>query len=320
MFSVVVPTYNRPATLQKLLQSLEAQSFAKSLFEVIVVFTENDSSEATLKSFQASFKLTALKITDSIFNGKSASLKRNKGISAAHYPWIAFIDDDCVADIDWLKNANELISAQNPAAIEGFTQIPNDEKQTFTAKGLRSLSRFGGYQTCNMFYRKDVLLSIGGFDPRLPFYLEDTDLAWSVLEQNLSILPSEKVIVTHPVPKANVFRWIENAQRTKLIPYLAKKHPLLYKKTNFRALSNSSKFMTLLILILICASALGFIAPLMGIACYLTMSSLYILYLLRDCRTDTREVLQMLMLFPLVPPISAIQLLRGNLEHRIFIL
>jgi GT2 family glycosyltransferase len=320
MFSVVVPTYHRPDTLQKLLQSLEAQSFPKSLFEVIVVFTENDSSESVLKSFPSTFKLTPLKINDPVFNGKSASLKRNKGISAAHYPWIAFIDDDCIADMDWLKNANELISAKNPTAIEGFTQIPKDEKQTFTAKGLRHLSRFGGYQTCNMFYKKETLLAVGGFDPHLPFYLEDTDLAWSVLERNHSITPSETIKVTHPVPGSNVIRWLENAQRTKLIPYLAIKHPMLFKKKKFRALSVSSRLMVLLILILTVAALFGAINPFIGIVIYFFISSLYVLYLLRDCHTDAREVIQMLLLFPLVPPISAIQLLRGNLEYRTFII
>lgn len=320
MFSVVVPTYNRPLSLQKLLQSLESQSYSKSLFEVIVVFTENDTSENILRSFPASFPLRALKISDPEFNGKSASLKRNSGVQAAKNPWIAFIDDDCVADENWLKNTSEVIVDQNVSAIEGLTLIPQHDSQTFTAKGLQNLSRFGGYQTCNMFYKKDILLQIGGFDPKLPFYLEDTDLAWSVLEKNLTIVPSEKSIVTHPVPAANVYRWIENAQRTKLVPYLAKKHPLLFKKMNFQALSKSNRLMILFLIALIAASLLGILSFAFAIGIYFFISSFYVFYLLRDCTIQFKELLQMLMIFPFVPPIAAIQLLRGAIEHRTFVL
>lgn len=320
MFSVVVPTYNRPQSLKKLLESLNEQTLSKSDFEVIVIFTEDDLSEEFLKKNQYSFQLTPLKIEDSEFNGRSASLKRNRGIQQSQGEWIAFIDDDCIADKEWLKNALDVIHKHNPSGIEGLTQIPNTSKQTFTAKGLKFLSRFGGYQTCNMFYKKDILLSIGGFDPQLPFYLEDTDLAWSVLEKNKSIIPSEKVIVTHPVPPANVYRWIENALRTRKIPYLAKKHPDLFKKMKFQALSRSHKLMLIFLLFFTITSFFGIVPVYISFLLYFLLSFLYVIYLTRDCVFDIKEFAQMNLAFPIVPIISIIQLLRGNIEQRTFIL
>lgn len=320
MFSVIAPTYNRPKTLQSLIHSLESQSFPLNQFEVIVVYSQGDTSEMLLKSYQGPLHLIALLIDDPIHNGRSASLKRNRGAERAQHQWLAFIDDDCIADSSWLANAQKVIYDRNPSAIEGLTQIPPTAKPTFTGRGLQNLSRFGGYQTCNMFYNKADFDSVGGFDPHLPFYLEDTDLAWSILEKNKSIVPAGDVIVTHPVPPSNVYRWIENAIRARKIPYLAKKHPELFKKKNFRALSRSSRLMGFVFLILLILLPFSLIAFGLGLFAYLILSWMYVFYLLRDSHYTFKEASSMLLSYPLVPPIAAIQLLRGNLEHRIFIL
>lgn len=322
MFSVIVPTYNRPETLKKLLQSLEKQTFSKELFEVIVVYSQKDTSESFLSTFKTTFKLVPLCIEDKEFNGKSASIKRNCGVQKAQYSWLAFTDDDCVSDSDWLANASKVISSKKTSGIEGKTVVPHQEKQTFTAKGMAFLSQFGGYQTCNMFYEKEAFLKIGGFDSNLPFYLEDTDMAWSFLEKDLTLTPAENVVVTHPVPEPNVYRWIENAIRTRKIPYLAKKHPLMFKKTNFKALSKSSLIMALLFIgiFIVSIATLSLNYLMIGLGCYLLLSSLYVLYLLRDCTFQWRELLRMFLFFPLIPPISFFQLLRGNIEQRTFVI
>lgn len=322
MFSVVVPTYNRPGLLQKLLESLEKQTFSKNNFEVIVVYTRPDTSEATLSSFSPSYSLKPLVIDDPDHIGKSASLKRNKGAESAKYEWLAFIDDDCIADPDWLTNAHKTILEKNPAAVEGLTKIPIDTRMTFTAKGLQFLSQFGGYQTCNMFYKKESFVAAGGFDNNLPFYLEDTDLAWSVLEKDQLIVPAKDAIVTHPVPSPNVYRWIENAVRTRKIPYLARKHPELFKKMRFKALSKSNLILGILLIATLTLVAIYQSVPviIVGLTIYFSLSSAYVFYLLRDCKYSSRELAQMLFAFPLVPPISLFQLMRGNIEQRTFIL
>ncbi len=320
MFSVIVPTYNRPGTLQSLLDSLSSQTMGLENFEVLVVYTAGDRSEAILKNYAGPLSLKPLCIEDPEHHGKSASLKRNCGARAAQHEWLAFIDDDCIADTSWLKNAQQIITEKDPVAIEGLTVIPSMGKQTFTSKGMQFLSQFGGFQTCNMFYRKKEFLAVGGFDPHFPFYLEDTDLAWSILEKNHPIVPAKNVVVTHPVPPAKVYRWIENAVRARKIPYLAKKHPVLFKKMNFRALSWSRLWMGIGVLLLLLLSPLSPLLFAGGIFLYIGVCWLYVIYLLHDCDFKYSELLKMMLAFPLVPPISVIQLLRGNLEQRTFVL
>lgn len=322
MFSVVVPTYNRPQSLASLLESLRIQKYPHQNFEVIVVYTQGDISESFLKSFRSPFTLTALCIDDPQFCGRSASLKRNAGAAKAKYPWLAFIDDDCIAHPEWLNNASLRIN-DSIHGIEGLTQIPKPDKPTFTYKGLLALSRFGGYQTCNMFYRKDSFFKVNGFDLNFPFYLEDTDLAWSFMDNNYKLQQADDVIVQHPVPPANNYRWIENAIRSRKIPYLAKKHPALFKKYKFKGLSKSSTFFILLlafIIIGIAANGGALLAIALGAGLYLGSTSLYVFYLLRKCHYSAKELFEMLCYYPIIPPLSFVQLMRGNIDHHVFVL
>jgi glycosyltransferase involved in cell wall biosynthesis len=321
MFSVIIPTYNRPQTLQRVLTSLEKQSLPLGEFEVLVAITNDDLSLDWLKAFKTSLKLIPVIFSDTKFQGKSASLKRNIGAQHAQFPWLAFIDDDCEAHEDWLMKAKEMILKQNTVAMEGFTQIPKPATMTFTYKGLKKLEHFGGYQTCNMFYLKKYFDDIGGFDMNLPFYMEDTDIAWSFLEKNHKITPNEHSIVYHPVPPANVGRWLDNAFRCRYIPYLYKKHPELFKKNGFRALTKSHLMLLTVILLvtLFFSATLSLTALLLGLLLYLGLSSFYVLFILRNCSSRFSERFMMILIYPLIPPISFIQLMRGNLEQRVFV-
>ena len=95
--SVVIVTRNRAAWLKDALTSLVNQS--RQPDEVIVV--DNDSADTT--------KETALSFTHTLNlkylyePTRGIPYARNTGIRAASGDIIAFIDDDCVADSNWLK-------------------------------------------------------------------------------------------------------------------------------------------------------------------------------------------------------------------------
>src|SRR3954464_3347367 len=90
-----------------------------------------------------------------------------------------------------------------------------------------------------MFYRRSLFLEIGGFDTAFPFYLEDTDLAWSVLDRGFAIPHAESAVVAHPVPPAEPMRLLANAQRAILMPYLYKKHPERFRALGMRTIARS---------------------------------------------------------------------------------
>ena len=95
LVSIVICTYDRAEYLQKCLDSMLNQTYGN--FEVIIVNgPSTDNTASILKNYP--FK-TVQQIKKS---GLSAA--RNLGIKEAKGDIIAFIDDDGVADKNWIKN------------------------------------------------------------------------------------------------------------------------------------------------------------------------------------------------------------------------
>jgi GT2 family glycosyltransferase len=313
---VITPTHFRPEKLQQLIASLEQQTLPMELFEVILVPSPNDTGVASLPSTKLNLRI--LSADNDPYNGTSASYKRNAGAKSARAPWLAFIDDDCVADPQWLFNALKHAQGHHCQAIEGLTKIPMPEKITYTYKGLQRLSKAGGYQTCNMFYKKDVFLECGGFDLNFPFYLEDTDLAWTLLDRGHKIVFEETCIVEHPVPAPDVNRLLFNAYRARLIPYLYKKHSHIFLAQGWKALQRFQWFFLAahsFLLIWFFASPSAF-RLLTTVAVVLSLSAAYTAKQLQGCSFKMEEAVKMWFYYMITPWITVFQLWRGNLQQK----
>ncbi len=319
IFSVITPTHFRPEKLRALLLSLEHQTLSAEQFEVILVPSPNDSGPENLPSTRLNLRI--LSADGDPYGGKSASFKRNSGAQTARAPWLAFIDDDCIADRNWLQQASLRLKNTECQAIEGLTKIPLPEKMTYTYKGLQRLSQAGGYQTCNMFYKRDVFLDCGGFDLNFPFYLEDTDLAWTLLDRGQKIVFDNLSIVEHPVPDPDVDRLLFNAYRARLIPYLYRKHSQMFKSQGWRALQRFQWFFLFVHTGLVAwfistpsVQRLIFIA-----SAVVLLSVAYTAKQLRGCSFTVDEAIKMSFYYIITPWITLIQLWRGNFQQRTFI-
>jgi GT2 family glycosyltransferase len=129
-----------------------------------------------------------------------AAKARNLGIQNASGEIVAFTDDDCQPDPDWLENARKYFEDNRVAGIEGdiYTDEDkiNDPKfRIVTNRGIQGM----GFMTANLFVRLNILKIIGGFDERFdkPHFREDTDLAWRVLDYG-NIPFAKDVHVYHP--------------------------------------------------------------------------------------------------------------------------
>jgi glycosyltransferase involved in cell wall biosynthesis len=114
MFSIVIPTFNRPEKIRTCLNSIAKIKYPVSQFEVIVI---DDGSSMPVRQVIAKDQFPfALKILRQENNGPG--LARNYGVSEAQGRWIAFTDDDCEPTPNWLM-ALQATLERNPGALVG---------------------------------------------------------------------------------------------------------------------------------------------------------------------------------------------------------
>ncbi|MBU0762864.1 MAG: glycosyltransferase [Candidatus Altiarchaeota archaeon] len=108
--SVILPTRNRRELLEKTLKSIFDQRYPKTMFETIVVDdASNDETWKMLDEFKVEDKGYNLEVIR-LKNNKGVSHARNAGIKRSNGEIIATIDDDCVADKNWLKTIDAIYS------------------------------------------------------------------------------------------------------------------------------------------------------------------------------------------------------------------
>jgi len=168
---VVIPTFRRPEALASCLKSLEKQTMAPASIEVI------DDSETDY----------------------GPGVSRNIGWKRGSGRYVAFIDDDCLAEQDWIKSLQKMFSENEIGGIEGgiTTTDENGEKIDFNPPNRFRWNRF---KTANLAVRRDVLEEIGGFDERYHMHREDTDLAWRVIDAGFKMAWVPQCRVHHPEP------------------------------------------------------------------------------------------------------------------------
>lgn len=116
IFSVVIPTFNRQEVLRKCLYALAQQSCPKSDFEIIVV--DDGSIPPIPDSIVAELQDIGISLIRNSKNlGPSAA--RNRGAEAARGQYLAFTDDDCAPDRNWLNELKNVFAHDSAAAVGG---------------------------------------------------------------------------------------------------------------------------------------------------------------------------------------------------------
>jgi glycosyltransferase involved in cell wall biosynthesis/GT2 family glycosyltransferase len=220
-FSVIVPTYERQARLSKLLDCLVRQTCSD--FEVIVI----DQSAAP---WTVPDEYSSLDILYEHSDLKGTSRARNLGAWLARGDVLAFTDDDCQPEPDWLKNATRYFNDGRVVGVEGLIvsdRVKDPDYRAVTNVGFEGI----GFMTANLLLRRDVFNAIDGFDEQfdVPFR-EDTDLGWRACA--LGEIPfGHDVRVFHPPHSRSVEREAHSA-RVRFFEkdaLLLKKHPDRYK-------------------------------------------------------------------------------------------
>lgn len=221
-FSVVIPSYERHHQLDALIERLQAQ--VERDFEVVII----DQSSTAWQGADTPYGFALTYFHTPI---KGAVRARNTGAMLAQGDVLAFIDDDCLPNPDWLVNARTYFKNPQVVGIEGL--ISSDH---FGDPNWRPVSNVGsegiGFMTANLMVRSAAFQYLGGFDLRFdrPHFREDTDFGWRMLD--LGDVPyAEDVAVFHPAQKRDIERESHEARAHffEKDALLFQKHPERYK-------------------------------------------------------------------------------------------
>lgn len=200
--SIIIPTYNRINMLKNCLASFEGLNYPKECFEVIVVDDgSTDRSYETLKKVTEQFTYKLRVIHQS--NGGPARA-RNNGIRNAGGEFIAFTDDDCEVDKNWLREIMKGFTSEEIAGVGGMVVSKNkDIFSQYIDYNKTLLPRMEDNKikyliTANACYRRKCLLEVNGFSEEIKNPGgEDPDLSYKLKGLGYSLVFSAKGIVIH---------------------------------------------------------------------------------------------------------------------------
>lgn len=195
--SVVVCSYNGAATLTECLQALMNVDYPD--FEVILV--DDGSTDATAK-IAADFPQVIYHHQEN----RGLSVARNVGAELATGDIVAYTDDDCVVDEHWLRYLVQAMQDQQVQAIGGPNITPDSDGWIARCIGaspgnpshVMLNDRFAEHVPgCNMAFRRETLLGLGGFDSQFRQAGDDVDICWRLLDAGLNIGYAPGAMVWH---------------------------------------------------------------------------------------------------------------------------
>ena len=206
LISVVIACPRTSWMLQECLAALDQQTYRN--FEVIVLPDALEDGERIEMSSE-DCRLAVLP------TGKvRPAEKRNLGITASKGEIVAFIDDDAYPDAHWLEYAVKYFGDETIGAVGGPGVTPPGDPfmariggrvydNLLVSGNYRYRYKAGGvrrdvddYPSCNLFVRKSLLESFGGY--RTDFWPgEDTLLCKDIVDSGKRIVYDPWVIVNH---------------------------------------------------------------------------------------------------------------------------
>lgn len=187
VISVIVPTHDRRAFLQRKLAALEAEPLD---FEVIVVADAcSDDTEAFLEQYRPPYRLNWTTAP-----GRHAAYARNRGAELAAAELLLFSDDDVIARPGWL--AANLALHEQPGRVGVTAQaLPEGLEFGFPVARLQGWWNVSGNSTS---LSKELFRRVGGYDESFDTYGgEDPDLAYRLKLAGAVFALVEGAVVEH---------------------------------------------------------------------------------------------------------------------------
>jgi GT2 family glycosyltransferase len=247
ILSVIIPTWNRPAPLRRLLSQLDAQTLPARDFEVIVV--DDGSEPGVAQSLSNLCPQLTLRVLRQENAGPAAA--RHAGALEARGSLLVMLDDDMQVAPDFLEQ--HLAAHQDLRRVVVLGRIRSDpaldsvplferwharlldrkaERVRSGELALRGTLLFTG----NVSLRREDYLAAGGFDVTLA-QSEDIELGMRLEKSGIAFRFCEAAASLHDGGRRSVAQWRERARRYGACDLrIAHKHPDLREASPWRLL------------------------------------------------------------------------------------
>jgi glycosyltransferase involved in cell wall biosynthesis len=206
--SVAIPTCNRPHDLERCLESLTAVGYPS--WDVRIV-DQSDGVRSEIVAARFVDRLPSLVFTH--VGEKGASRARNTGMQCARGDVIAFLDDDCTVEPDWLDRVSAAFDRHPDVSLiyPVITAAPHDPQTHFVPTHVISCERVlagrlaflrAGGISASMYLRLPLAVNGPLWDVHLgpggQFFLsDDRDYTYRVLAAGHTVLETPSIRVVH---------------------------------------------------------------------------------------------------------------------------
>ncbi|HEY5625817.1 MAG TPA: glycosyltransferase family A protein, partial [Dehalococcoidia bacterium] len=229
--SVVVPTKDRAEMLGDCFAGLMQQTYPADCFEVVLVNDgSTDDTEEVVKGQlipAAPFAVNYVKTT-----GIGATAARNLGMEEARGEIVAHLDDDCRPVPEWMEEGVRGFSDESVAIVGGPVFPKTEQAANFFSITASYTDDRGAYPTANIFLRRDVAISTGGFDLSFggnllgrPVSGWDADLVWRMRRQGYRPKFRRGAQVYMEIFQQEPLEWVLHSWRMITLPKMVKRIP-----------------------------------------------------------------------------------------------
>jgi glycosyltransferase involved in cell wall biosynthesis len=211
---ICICSFKRPHLLKRTLESLRNLT-TQGLFDYSIVVADNDHAESARSTVEGFAGTTAMQVVYCVEPEQNISLARNKALEFAKGDLVAWIDDDEVADNDWLLFLFRALEEFKTDGVLGPVRpIFESKPPTWIIKGrfFDKPRRATGLKlqwhqasTANVLVRRHILAGIKEpFRREFGSGCEDIDFFKRMIEGGRTFAWCDEAIVSEIVPPA---RW-----------------------------------------------------------------------------------------------------------------
>jgi mycofactocin system glycosyltransferase len=191
--SVIIPVRDQPEDLLECLQSIDNTNYPKDRLEIIVV---DDGSQKDISRIVTNENIKVIRHEES----KGPAACRNIGAENAQGDIFAFLDADCMAGENWLKETIPFFQAAKVGAVGGYVDgfykdsVLERYEKVFSSLNMGKHLILEGktessfyVPTANMLVTREAFMATGGFKEGMHLG-EDVDFCWRLRDLGYTLL------------------------------------------------------------------------------------------------------------------------------------